>query len=354
MIRFDGHNLAAPVFPMVQPGTLDLILCRNVIIYFDQPTILALMKRFANALSSEGVLLLGYSESLFRMTTGLEMVEVANTFVYRRTRPKPIEAAVAPRPSRPVPPAVTTPTALAAVPKPSAPRPPLAAGPSLTPAPLTVLPPAAGFTPGGTPAVPSASAPRPSAAARGSAPQPSAPRPLPVPEAHRSPAERLEEVTALVAHGDFPRALLAARRLADDVPEDLAGQLTLGNIHVLMGNLENAREVFQRALQKEPLCAEARLYLAVASLQAGQLDEARTELSRTLFLEPTLALGHYLLAQVLERKGDAEAARRAYRNAIAQRRVATHVLVGHFPDLPKSNEAIAQAAQYRLAALSEA
>ena len=71
-------------------------------------------------------------------------------------------------------------------------------------------------------------------------------------------------------------------------------------------------------------------------------------------VEPTLALGHYLLAQVHEKRGDHESARRAYKNAIGQRKAAPHVLIGHFPELPKTNEAIAQAAQYRLAALSEA
>ena len=55
-----------------------------------------------------------------------------------------------------------------------------------------------------------------------------------------------------------------------------------------------------------------------------------------------------------EKRGDLEAARRAYKNAISQRRAAPHTLIGHFPELPKSNEAIAQASGFRLAALSEA
>lgn len=173
-------------------------------------------------------------------------------------------------------------------------------------------------------------------------------------ERHQTPVERLAAVIASVEAGDFPRALRMARRLTDDEPDDLAARLTLGNVQALMGNVDEAREAYSAALAREPLCVEARLYLALAAMQAKQLDEARTELTRALFLEPTLAIGHYLLGQVHERRDEPEAARRAYRNAVQQRRAPHHDLIGHFPDLPRSNEAIAQAAQYRLAALSEA
>jgi chemotaxis protein methyltransferase CheR len=121
----------------------------------------------------------------------------------------------------------------------------------------------------------------------------------------------------------------------------------------LLGSLDEARESFGAALSREPLCVEARVYSALAGMQAGQLDDAKIELTRALFLEPTLALGHYLLGQVNERRHDLEGARRAYRNAIKHRRALEHELLGHFPDLPRSNEAVAQSAQYRLAAISE-
>jgi len=309
IVRFEGHNLAAPVFPMLEPASLDLILCRNVIIYFDQPTIRSLMDRFFDALRPGGVLLLGYSESLFRLATRFEMFEVEGSFAYRR----------------PVP-GVMTPA-----PRPSAPRP---SSPDAGPSPALRSPSRTDL-----PALPRPSAPIP-------ATRPSA--------ATRTPVERLDKVIALIEQGDFGQALLGARRLADDQPEDLAALLTLGNIHALMGNVDEARDQFNLALQKEPLCVEARVYLAVAAMQSAQWDAARIELTRALFLEPTLALAHYLMAQVQEQRGDREAARRAYKNAIALRKASPHALLGHFPEMPTTNEAVAQAAAYRLAALSEA
>ncbi len=314
MTRFEGHNLAAPVFPHVHPGTKDLILCRNVIIYFDQPTIRGLMERFFDALRPGGVLLLGYSESLFRITSKFEMFEVEGTFAYRRPWPQdPGPAPPPPRPSAPPP-------------SPSSPR-PLAHVLPRRPTTGTFRMP-----------VPSPSAPQPQAR---------------TPEVHRSPVERLDDVVRLIERGDFPQAMLAVRRLTADHPQDLAALLTLGNVHALMGNGDEARDCFSKALRAEPLCVEARIYLGLAMLQEGRLEEARSELQKALFLEPTLSLGHYLLAQVHEKRGDKDAALRCYRNAVQQRRYTQRALLGHYPELPGSSDAIAQAAQFRLAALSE-
>jgi chemotaxis protein methyltransferase CheR len=202
--------------------------------------------------------------------------------------------------------------------------------------------------------------PRAPPARAGATPVPSR-QPTPAPLASRVPAaprfrtpeERLAEVAALLEQAQFPRALLAARRFSDEHPEDLSARLTLGNVHALMGDVELARDAFAQALLQEPLCVEARLYLALAAMQDGAHEEARAELTRALFLEPTLALGHYLLGQVCERLGEPNAARRSYKNAAALRKQPMRALIGHYPELPASAEAIGQAAQYRVAALEE-
>ncbi len=48
------------------PNELDLILCRNVMIYFDKPTQELLITRFHDRLKPAGVLFLGHSESVGR------------------------------------------------------------------------------------------------------------------------------------------------------------------------------------------------------------------------------------------------------------------------------------------------
>ncbi len=319
LIRFEGHNLAAPGWPQVEARSLDVIFCRNVIIYFDQPTIVGVMERFYESLRPGGWMFLGYSESLFKISTRFEMVEVGGTFAYQRPvsslRREPAPVTTIARPSAP-----------------PAPVPPLRSPTDVETALRNLR-------------RREAEKPRPLPAPAPSAPPRSPPT--------RTPVERLAEVVEAIERGDFPKALRTVRRLADDEPEDLAARLTLGNVYALMGNLDEARDAYQVALSREPLCVEARLYTALAAMQVGQLDEAKLELTRALFLEPTLAVGHYLLGQVQERRQDPDGALRSYRNAISQRKQPRHELIGHFPDLPRSNEAIAQAAQYRLAALSE-
>lgn len=60
MARFEPHNLldTAP-----DPGRFDLILCRNVLLYFDRPTRQRAFERLASALAPDGRVMLGAGET---------------------------------------------------------------------------------------------------------------------------------------------------------------------------------------------------------------------------------------------------------------------------------------------------
>jgi chemotaxis protein methyltransferase CheR len=59
-VRFDAHNLLAPV----RGAELDLVLCRNVLIYFDEAARAEAVAGLVRALKPGGWLLVGYSETL--------------------------------------------------------------------------------------------------------------------------------------------------------------------------------------------------------------------------------------------------------------------------------------------------
>lgn len=63
LIDFRRFNLLDPGWPIHAP--LDAIFCRNVMIYFDKETQLAVLKKFAPLLRQDGLLFAGHSESFY-------------------------------------------------------------------------------------------------------------------------------------------------------------------------------------------------------------------------------------------------------------------------------------------------
>jgi len=80
-VKFRRLNFMEEDFGMREP--MDIIFCRNVIIYFDRKTQENLIRRFCKHLRTGGYLLMGHSETLFGMDVPLK--QVAPT-IYRRTK----------------------------------------------------------------------------------------------------------------------------------------------------------------------------------------------------------------------------------------------------------------------------
>lgn len=62
----------------------DFIFCRNVFIYFSEHSISRVVRSFARFIRSPGYLFVGAAESLLRLTTDFNLVEVDDAFVYVR------------------------------------------------------------------------------------------------------------------------------------------------------------------------------------------------------------------------------------------------------------------------------
>jgi chemotaxis protein methyltransferase CheR len=65
-------------------GRMDLIFCRNVIIYFDQAAKRKVIDSFHTVLVDGGYLLLGHSESLMNITTAFALKHLKNDMVYQK------------------------------------------------------------------------------------------------------------------------------------------------------------------------------------------------------------------------------------------------------------------------------
>lgn len=63
MVRFGAHSLLDPA-----PGHFDVILCRNVMMYFAAPTRAKVFARLAEALEPQGILMLGAGETVIGQT----------------------------------------------------------------------------------------------------------------------------------------------------------------------------------------------------------------------------------------------------------------------------------------------
>jgi len=61
MIQFQRINLLDQHYPI--KGPLDVIFCRNVMIYFDKPTQYKILSRFAPLMQADGLMFAGHSES---------------------------------------------------------------------------------------------------------------------------------------------------------------------------------------------------------------------------------------------------------------------------------------------------
>jgi chemotaxis protein methyltransferase CheR len=73
MIQFSWLNLSSPPYPM--KGPLDVIFCRNVMIYFDNKVKERLLEDMYRLLKSGGYLIVGHAESLSGLLSGFKSVK---------------------------------------------------------------------------------------------------------------------------------------------------------------------------------------------------------------------------------------------------------------------------------------
>jgi chemotaxis protein methyltransferase CheR len=273
-IDYRTLNLAQPPFAL-PADEYDLILLRNVLIYFGRPLQSWVMAHVRQFLSRRGALFLGASETLWQIQDDLEAVDLGACYCYRHRRARP--GGVEPEPE----PAVTGSASARSAPRPVVAAKAMAAAKataSATSAPASSLPVSASdLTPVAAaprrrppaitaPIAPSAASPPKDAAA----PRPRSALEILLGAAHQLAANRIE------AAGQAVEEALAAD------PSEPAGHLLDGFLHDLGGRTEEAAASYRAALYLDPSLFQARLLLADSLLRLDQRGRAEHQYREVL------------------------------------------------------------------------
>lgn len=92
-VNFTHLNLLDP-FKVKLVGTMDIIFCRNVLIYFDHPSRKKVIEMFYERLVDGGYLLLGHAESLINLSTAFTLRHFKYDMVYQKPLRKGVHADV--------------------------------------------------------------------------------------------------------------------------------------------------------------------------------------------------------------------------------------------------------------------
>jgi chemotaxis protein methyltransferase CheR len=242
MVRFERHNLLSLIdgTSPLQFSEFDLILCRNVLIYFDPAIVPGLVAQLYDRLKEEGWLLIGHAEPNPDFSRFMHSVPLPGTAAYRRAvdqpqdgtaepPPAPREEAPAPEPPPAWLPAADPPSALPHDrPLPAAPAPP-------APAPLSPL---------------------------------EVPRPAPLPD-----------IRALCDRGDLDAAMEACALGLSADPTDPVLHYYCGLVHRERGLAREAETWFRKALYLDRSFIMAHYQYGLTLIDIGRADAGRRSLS---------------------------------------------------------------------------
>jgi chemotaxis protein methyltransferase CheR len=247
MVRFERRNLMdlLDVRATPPPAEFDLILCRNVLIYFEADTVLGIVRALGRRLTPEGWLLIGHAEPNPAIAAMLEPVNLPGTVAYR--------------PRGAVPAIVTPPWVPVLLPD-SAPAP----------------------TPASTPVVVATPASAPVEIGSPEEAGPAAPEPV-------GPANELARIRALADAGETAEAWRAVRAAIRTAPTDAALHYYDGLLARSLGREAEAERAWRGALYLDRAFVMAHYQLGLLMIGLGRRMEAVRALDNAIRLAQSLA-----------------------------------------------------------------
>lgn len=281
MVRFEQLNLVQETVAGRWPGDgIDIIFCRNVLLYFDKPTIASVMQKFHAALTEHGWLFVGPTEVDHHSYRGFSCSHYDGALVLRKRPGEPFSAAPPERQYRH-----------------GAPAGPAAAACQL----------------------PAVAPPReiPAAAAPGT-------EPLSAGESRRGDGATRERHIPETSYGEAVNLYQAALyqeaaelALASPAGDDQGAALALAaRSFANLGRFDEARESCEKALGLEQLSAPNHYLLSIILEQQGDLAGAMLSLKRALFIDHDFLLAYFALGNLCRRCGDLKESERNFSTAL--------------------------------------
>lgn len=255
MVTFRRGNLLDGVFtaPAGEPPGADLILCRNVFIYYRRKIAAAIANKMAESLREGGYLITGHWE-LFSPPDGILTPRVfPGSLVYQRLAEFPVKA-----------PRLSAPPVLPAV--------------HIPPRADTVLRIS-------HPASPAADVPR-------------------------ERQDSLGEAEGLFKNGHYRRAAALFENELRKTPDDFRILCLTAHAYANLGDHGRAMECLRKAVNVNPLSAEPYYLLASIAEENGDAASAKENLGKVIYLEPASVAAYLDLAAIHESAGDVAKARK--------------------------------------------
>jgi chemotaxis protein methyltransferase CheR len=291
MVTFSRLNLVDDPYPSPETRTdgMDLVICRNVLIYFREETIRRIVDRFHESLVDNGWLVVGHAEPSQEIFQRFAVKNFPGTITYRRMKsaasaakpvPKPVESRVVmpqPRTER----------------KPLEPRRPA----------VIVKPAASVKKPAARPLAPKVPPPRKAV--------PAPPRPALATSAWN------QEIAKLMQEG---RADDAVKKLEESIartPMEPRPYYELSKLHASRLRWEEAERLIDESLKLGPLAPETHYLRGLIVQELGRFEEAAEAFRRSAFLDQNFVLAHFASAGLLARLGQTVRAQKALETTVA-------------------------------------
>jgi chemotaxis protein methyltransferase CheR len=273
MVILRKLNLVEPCYPSYETNTMlmDLIICRNVTIYFSEAVTRWVVDRFYDGLTDGGWLVVGHAEPSIDIYRRFRVRNFLNTVVYQKSPPTTSLHSPTTKPTPPSP-----------IPIP----PPPVVAPATFPAQVRTFYP----TPSTSQIIP------------------------PTPSAKEQ--DPLELARELLEFGRSEDALKILSKLVMERSFNGNGYALLGKANANLGNWKEAERWCLQAIEKDKLNLEAYYTLALVLQHEGQLSQALGMMRKVVYIDHNFILGHYGLATLFFENNQFPQAQKSLDNAL--------------------------------------